>query len=108
MGSEWVARWIRSSIAFSHHKIEGAKDCYDIADHVARQCSGQNAQIDEGRRADLQAVRRPPSLAVDIEPELAFGIFVAEINLTRRRINPLSHINEVMDQFFHPRQDTIF
>jgi hypothetical protein len=42
-----------SAVAFAHHKIDGAENCNDIADHVAREDFWKNAEIDKAGRANF-------------------------------------------------------
>ena len=58
------------------------------AHHVAGEEFGEDAQVDEGRRADFQPVRHAAAFALDIEAELAFRIFRAEIDFSDRAPDP--------------------
>src|SRR4051794_4954688 len=89
------------AVALSHHEIERAEDRYRVAHHVARQQVGENAQVHERRRADLEPMRRPSPFAIDVKAEFAFGVLSGKVNLTRRRGHPLRDKNELMNQFFH-------
>ena len=74
---------------------------------MAWQELGNNAQVDEGRRADLEAVRNPSALAVDVEAELSLGILRAEVDLATRGIDPLGGDDEVVDELFHALEDLL-
>src|SRR5205814_5549772 len=69
---------------------------------------GQNAQVHKRWGADLQAIRSAAAFAVDVKSKLTFGILVGKINLAWRRIDSLSDIDEVVDQFLHSGQNALF
>src|SRR5439155_22219924 len=93
-----------SSVALPHHKIQRTQNRNRLAHHVVRQEPWQNAQVDEGRRADFQPVRRSSAFAVDVKAEFALRVFRAEINFTGRRVNTLRDEDELVDQLLHARE----
>src|SRR5947207_12124335 len=72
---------LSSAVTLAHHEIERAENGSDVAHHVVRQQPGQDAQVDKGRRADFQTMRRSTALAVDVKAEFALRILRPEINL---------------------------
>ena len=91
----------RLAVAFSHDEVEAAQDGDDVAHHVAGQKFAEDAEIDEGGRANFQAVRHAAALALDIEAELALRIFRAEIDFADRRLDAFGDEDELVNQFLH-------
>ena len=60
-----------------------------------------DAQVDEGRGADLEAVRNAASLAVDVEAKLSLGVLGSEIDLTGWCVDALGGDDEVVDELLH-------
>src|SRR5437763_5672174 len=81
-----IRHWL--TVTFSHHEIERTQDGHHIADRVFGQHPGQDAQVNEGGRADFQAVRRSTPLAVDVKAQFALRVFGAEINLAGGALTP--------------------
>src|SRR2546423_8289840 len=97
-----------SSVAFAHHEVQTAQNRGHVAYHATGQKFRKNAQVHKGWRTNFQPMRDASSFAVDVEPQLAFGIFRGEINFARRGIRSLGYYNEMMDQFLHLCHDLGF
>ena len=72
-----------SSIHFSHHDIDAAKDHHDVGDGVAEAHVFQDRQINEARRTHAITIRIRAAVADQIETELAFRSFDAAIRFAR-------------------------
>src|ERR1043166_9991083 len=72
------------AVGLPHDKIQRAENRDHVATHMAGQEVREHAQVHKRGRANLQPVRRPSSLAVDVKSQLALGIFGAEINFARQ------------------------
>lgn len=90
-----------SAIALAEDHVDRSQDRDDIADHVAGQEFRNDAQIDEGGGADLEAVGNSTSLAVDVETKLSLRILCAKINLSSGRVDALGGDDEVVDELLH-------
>src|ERR1700731_4933504 len=73
---------VHSSVAFAHDKVQTSEHCGHVAHHVARKHFRQDAQIHEGWRADLKAMRNAAAFTVDVETELTFWILSRKINFS--------------------------
>src|SRR5215216_3264852 len=86
-----------SSIAFAHHEVQTAEH----GGHVTNQTTGQklrhNTEVHERWRTNFQPIRNAAASAVDVKAKLALGIFGAEIDFARRRIEPFGYHNEMMN-----------
>src|ERR1044071_6524036 len=99
--SSFVHSSFHLSVAIAHDEVQTTEHCDDVAQRAAWQQLRQDAQVHKRRRPDLQSVRDPAALAVDVEAELSFGIFSRKVNLSRRRIETLRHHNEMVNELLH-------
>lgn len=93
------------TVALAHHEVERAKDRGDVRDHVTGEEFRDESEVAEGGAADLETVRHAAAFGMDVETELAFGVFVAEIDFAFGGGNALRSDDEVVDQLFHAHQD---
>ena len=94
-GQEYTDRVL--AVAFSHDKIEGAKNGGNVRDHVVDKKVRKDGEVDKGRGADLQSVRNASTLGVDIESEFALGVFRTKIDLSCGGFDALGGNDEMMD-----------
>src|SRR4029077_9400653 len=100
-GTWWSSLSIESSIAFAHHEVQTAEHGGHVTDEATGQKLRQDAEVHEGWGANFQPIRNAAASAVDVEAELAFGIFGSEIDFARRRIEPFGYHDDMRNQFFH-------
>src|SRR3989344_7008192 len=77
--------WTGSSVALAHHNVVRSKNRDDVGDHVPPRHVVERAHVDEGRRADLQAVGLALAVTDDVEAQLALVGFGTAVDL------PLGH-----------------
>src|SRR5882724_13275645 len=87
-----------SSVALAHDEVERAEDGDDVGHEVADADLGEDGEIAEGRRADLQAPRDTAALAHDIKPQRALRVFRLKINFSGRHLRTLGDEHEILDQ----------
>ena len=74
-GTWWSSLSIESSIAFAHHEVQTAEHGGHVTNQATGQKLRQDTEVHEGWRANFQPIGNAAASAVDVEAELAFGIF---------------------------------
>src|SRR5688572_29224602 len=69
----------KSAVTFPHHEVQRAQNGGHVADHVAGEKFGADAEIHERRGTNLEPIGYAAAFAVDVESEFALWIFVPEI-----------------------------
>ena len=69
---------------------------------------GADAEIDEGRGADLETIRHAAALRVDVEAKFPLGVLGGKVNLTLGGFDALGGHDEVVNEFLHTHHDALF